>query len=208
MQVSGHWRTASLVAVGLLIGTAIGPPLAQAAGTALVRIEGGHTTNLAAVSKSGELSVNPGLATTPTGQVKVAVASPSDSVVFFGLQSCASGGIYTIPAGKALIVTGATFIDNAQNLGNVHALELAAGTPANPCKSGLAEAAASTQLASQNQTFNPGIPVPAGDAIGLITDNDTGGAYVYGYLVPAAAVPLNALRNLRAAGLPAVKPRL
>jgi hypothetical protein len=116
-----------------------------------------------------------------------------------------AGGIYTIPAGKALIVTGATFIDGALNLGGTHGLEIAAGSPANPCTSPLAEAAATDQFVSQNQVFNPGIPVPAGDSIGLITDNDSGAVYVYGYLVPAAAVPQNALRHLPAARLFASK---
>src|SRR5262249_22220094 len=75
MKLSSRWRTASLVAGALFIGSVIGTPLAQAVSAGLVRIEGGHNANLAAVSKTGQLSVNAGLATTAAGQVKTTLAS-------------------------------------------------------------------------------------------------------------------------------------
>jgi hypothetical protein len=37
--------------------------------------------------------------------------------------------------------------------------------------------------------FQPGIAIPANDALGLDEVNDQGGAIIYGYLVPASEVP-------------------
>jgi hypothetical protein len=213
MQVSHQWRTAGLLAGALLIGTVIGPPLAQAASSALVRIEGGHSTNVAAVSKSGRLSVNAGLTMTPAGQVKTAPASPADTVITVGqITTCPNGHFfYKIPAGKALIITSVTFATSAQTPGTPHSLALAAGKPSAPCGFGLAfsEAPSSMDAVAQNQVFSPGIAVPAGDGLVLEAGQDNGEAWVYGYLVPAAAVPASALKNARAGaprGLAAVTP--
>jgi hypothetical protein len=199
------------VAGALLIGSVIGAPLAQAVSAGLVRIEGGHTAHLAAVSKSGQVSVNAGLATTAAGQVKSALASPADTVtVVANAPTCSAGGVYTIPAGKALIITGATFQESAVTAGKPHGLGLYAGPAASPCSFVLAaaDAPSSEDLVSQNQVFSPGIPVPAGDALGQIEGNDGGVTLVYGYLVPASAVPRGILKNLRAPReLLAMKPR-
>lgn len=40
--------------------------------------------------------------------------------------------------------------------------------------------------------FQPGIAVPAGDAIGISGQNDRGAVQFYGYLVPATSVPRHA----------------
>ncbi len=209
MRASYGWRTAILVAGALLIGSVIGAPLAQAVSAGLVRIEGGHTANLAAVSKTGQLSVNAGLATTPSGQVKFALASPADSVAVLGNADCAANGIYKIPSGKALIITGATFSNFAHNVGQEHNLNLEAGPAAAPCTFSLSFAIApsSVDAMSQNQVFSPGIAVPAGDAIGLAEGNEDGAVEFYGYLVPAAAVPAGILTNTRSPrGVLASKP--
>jgi len=175
-----------------------GPPLARAAAAGLVRIEGGHGSNLAAVSKSGRLSVNPGLKTTAAGQVTATVAGPADAVVASGAQNCSARGIYTVPARKALIITGVTFYMVAFTSGGRHGLNLAAGPAATPCKAAVASAEAIDSAESQYQGFTPGIPVPAGDAVGLNGFNEQGLVVFYGYLVPAAAVPANVLKNLPA----------
>jgi hypothetical protein len=199
MQVSSRWRTATLMAGALLIGSVIGPPLVQAATAGLVRIEGAGSSNEAKVGSSGRLSVDAGLATTKAGQVQVAEADPASTVVVLGSLTAGSpcSAIYTIPAGKALIITGVDFTEEASSSGP-HGLFLFAGLPANPCNRVVAEAAATEAFTSQNQVFVPGIAVPAGSAIGLEGPNDVGTALLYGYLVPAAAVPASALRNLPA----------
>jgi hypothetical protein len=209
MQVSSKWRTASLVAGALLTGSVIGPPLVQAASAGLVRIEGSRSTNVAVVSRKGQLSVNAGLTTTAAGQLTVAPASPLNIVVATGGLFCAAGGFYAPPKGKALIITGADFILESSAPG-AHQQLLEVGPRATPCQSFAAAAAATDSLATQNQVFDPGIPVPAGDAVGLEGSNEDGIIGIYGYLVPASAVPRDALKNLPTTpggGLPAVKLR-
>lgn len=212
MQVSSNWRTASLVAGALLVGSLIGPPLARAASAGLVRIEGANSTHVAGVSRSGQLSVNAGLTTTPAGQVEVAPASPANTVVVTTTSmTCGAGGVYTVPAGKALIITSVDFVLDAV-MPNVEGtgLILAAGPSAHPCTSTVADAFApvGTDFASVDQTYPSGIPIPAGDALGLTAAvNDDGLATIYGYLVPAAAVPSNALRGVAPASLAGVKPQ-
>jgi hypothetical protein len=191
MSVS-HWRTAILVAAALVAGAIVGPPLAQAAATAtgLVRIEGGGGTHLAKVSRSGQLSVNTGLATTPTGQLQVADASPKALITVFGSQTCATNGFYVPPRGKALIITAVNFYSTNLSSGSAE-LILYAGPKANPCgdrtSAGLVAENIQDVDMSQNQVFPSGIVVRAGDALALVAFNDTGSVQVYGYLVPASA---------------------
>jgi hypothetical protein len=212
MQVSGNWRTASLVTGALLVGSLIGPPLAQAASAALVRIEGASSTHVAAVSKSGQLSVNAGLTTTPAGQVEVAPTSPANAVaVITPAMTCAAGGVYTVPAGKALIITSVNFVlDAVSPSAEGTGLVLTAGPVAQPCKSSVAVAYApiGTDFQSVDQVYPSGIPIPAGDALGLEAGaNDAGIADIYGYLVPAAAVPHNALQHAAPPRLAGIKPQ-
>ena len=211
MQVSSSWRTASLVAGALLIGSLIGPPLARAASAALVRIEGANGTHVAAVSKSGQLSVNAGLTTTRAGQVEVAPASPANAVVVNTTSlKCGAGGVYKVPAGKALIITSVNFDLDAVSPGvEGTGLVLLAGPVVHPCTSTVASAFApvGTDFASVDQVYPSGIPIPAGDALGLTAGvNDGGLATIYGYLVPAAAVPHSVLQHEASAGLAWVKP--
>jgi len=150
---------------------------------------------LAKVNSSGQLSVNPNLAKTGAGQVEAAPADPGKAVRIFAFPSCAAGGIYTVPAGKALIITGVDFYNSADNLGTAHELDLTAGPAAGPCVNILAGgiAPASEDRISQSQAFSPGIPVPAGDAVGVAEANELGSVELYGYLVPAGDVPAAAV---------------
>jgi hypothetical protein len=59
MQATEKWRTAALVAVALLAGSVIGPPLVQAATAGLVTIQGAGSSHRAQVNSKGQLSVNP-----------------------------------------------------------------------------------------------------------------------------------------------------
>jgi hypothetical protein len=194
MRVSRQLRTTALVVGGLIVGSIIGPPLAQAASAGLVRLEGAGSSHVAKVNRAGQLSVN--LPTTTTGQLNVAQASPKSVVVKFSFPSCNSGGIFTIPAGKALIITSVDFY-NFGTAGTAHQLVLQAGPKATPCTHFLAVGVGSDAGTSQNQVFPSGIPVPAGDALGLESFGDNGSAEVYGYLVPASTVPLNVLSHAR-----------
>jgi hypothetical protein len=194
MREGSHWRTASLVAGALVIGSLAGPPLARAVAAGLVRIEGAHSTNVAAVSKSGRLLVNAGLATTAAGQLTTAPASPADAVAVIATQGCAHG--YVPPKGKALIITSIAFHTFANTAGNPHLLEFLTGTAASPCLNIVASALATETAVTEYQVFSPGIPIPAGDSFGVMGSNDGGTANVYGYLVPAAAVPASAVPHV------------
>ena len=215
MKVPNRWRTAGLVACALIIGTIIGPPLARAATAGLVRLEGGGSSNVAKVNSAGRLSVNAGLATTAAGQVKSALASPAQTVAAEArTPTCNAGGFYTIPKGKALVITGATFLNTAVTTGMPHQLELVAGPAAAPCTGSAfvltaAGAPSSEDFTTQNQVFCPGIAVPAGDALALFAGaNDRGSLLAYGYLVPASAVPSGGLQHLRAPRAPlGIQPR-
>src|SRR6185437_11400984 len=120
-------------------------------------------------------------------------------------------GVYKVPAGKALIITSVNFVLDAVSPSvEGTGLVLLAGPVAHPCKSTVAAAYApvGTDFASVDQVYPSGIPVPAGDALGLTAGaNDDGLAVIYGYLVPAAAVPHNALQHVASAGLAEVRPR-
>jgi hypothetical protein len=187
-----HWRTAALVVAALVAGAVVGSPLAQAAATAtgLVRIEGGGSTHLAKVSKSGQLSVSTGLAITPAGQLQVAEASPKAVVTKVSAPNCKAGGFYAPPRGKALIITTVNFYDIPTSQGAAE-LALYEGPKASPCgnqtNAGLVTDSIQDADTSQNQVFPSGIVVPAGDALGLAQLNDSGQVQIYGYLVPASA---------------------
>lgn len=47
----------------------------------------------------------------------------------------------------------------------------------------------------RGDSFNPGIPVPTGDALGVPEANELGSVEVYGYLVPKADVPAGAVSD-------------
>jgi hypothetical protein len=174
-----RWRTASLLAGALIVGTIVGPPLAQAATAGLARIEGGGSSNVVKVAS--------------TGQLQIAQADPKSLVAKFSAEDCNKGGIYKVPAGKALILTAVTFFNGSTSPSTLHALDLTAGPPSAPCNSKTfhllaAQITADVALAD-DQTFPSGIAVPAGDAIGLFSQDGAGAAEIYGYLVPASAVP-------------------
>jgi hypothetical protein len=188
-----RWAMAAVVAGALLIGTVFGPAVVQAATAGLVRLEGGGNSHVAKVSSSGQLSVNPGLAQTAAHQILAVPASPSSFVTAFAnthTPDCSAGGFYQIPRGHALIITSADFAQGPLASSSPPEDEgIAYGPPATPCTFIAAFSASDATLGSENQVFEPGIAVPAGDALGLYGSNDDGGALVYGYLVPASEVP-------------------
>jgi hypothetical protein len=96
---------------------------------------------------------------------------------------------YTIPGGKALIITTITsFLHNAGVGDDTEGL-LMTGTSGN-CSTYVAAATsdtASTETVVQN--IEPGLAVPAGLTVNGLGSNNNGSSHVYGYLVPASAVP-------------------
>jgi hypothetical protein len=208
MQVSSRWRVAAVIAGALVVGAMAGPTVVQAASAGLVQVEGAHGHE-ADVSSAGRLSVNAGLSTTAAGQLEVAEANPSSEAAVFHYPTCAAGGIYTIPAGKALIITTVNFYLGSSSATSENLeLDLQYGTRADPCKHEAASGAANTTSLAQNEVFEPGIPIPAGSTLGLNSDA-SGSVEFYGYLVPASAVPASigaGLPAIRAGGLTAIRP--
>jgi len=195
MQAAEKWRTTALVTAALLAGSVIGPPLVQAATAGIVTIQGSASAHRAKVSSTGQLSVNPNLAKTGAGQVTATPADPGRAVVVFSFPNCKKNGIYKVPAGHALIVTGVNFYNAATSPGSAHELDLNAGPAAAPCVHILTAGIApgSEDRVTLSQVFNPGIPVPAGDAVGVAESNELGSVEFYGYLVPKADVPAGAV---------------
>ena len=60
MRGNSAFRIAGLVLAGVVVGSVIGPPIAQAVGASLVTIEGSGSTNKAKVSSKGQLAVDTG----------------------------------------------------------------------------------------------------------------------------------------------------
>jgi hypothetical protein len=124
-------------------------------------------------------------------------ASPSSYVTAIGgltpPPNCSKGGFYKIPSGHAFILTGADFFDFAVSPAPPERLLIAYGPSATPCTDVVAESSSEEGEATENQVFQPGIAIPAGDAIGLWSDDDIGGVVIYGYLVQASEVPPHAV---------------
>jgi hypothetical protein len=201
MAYKKPWRIAGLLALGIMVGYVIGPPIVQAAGS-LVTIQGAGSTHKAKVDIGGRLLVNTkgttnitNASVTKAHQLLGTEAAASSAVVAFGSPTCGAGGFYAIPAGKALIITGVNFYNHASGAGQ-HELDLLTGPSATPCTNLVAAGIATDAHVSQNQAFHPGIPVPAGGALGGFGSNESGTIQVYGYLVPASAVPAGIQRNL------------
>ena len=191
MSAKTPWSVAALAAGALLVGTVIGPTVVQAATAGLVRLEGGGSSHLAKVSASGRLSVDAGLSETPANQILAAEASPSSFVTAIGLATCPTA-LYKIPRGKAFILTGVDFDNISADNTNGEQFVIMYGPSASPCTFDAAAAGSSALLETENQVFQPGIAIPAGDAIGISGQNDMGAAQIYGYLVPASSVPKKA----------------
>jgi hypothetical protein len=180
MNATGRWRTVALVSAALFAGSIIGPPLVQAATASLVTIQGSGSTRKAGVTKAGQL--------------QAAEADPGSVVMAFSGATCNAGGFYTIPVGKALIITGVNIYNHPASPGSVE-LDLTAGPAASPCGNIITAGISDGDL-TLNQAFHPGIPVPAGDSLGGLAFNENGSVQVYGYLVPATDVAAAALRQL------------
>jgi hypothetical protein len=192
MNANIRWPVAAVAAGALLVGTIIGPTVGQAATAGLVRLEGGGSSHVATVNAAGQLSVNPGLAETPAHQILAAEANPLSYVTAIGLANCSAGGIYKIPTGQALILTGADFDNISANGTSFEQMAVTYGPSATPCSFFAAVGGSTVSVHTENQVFQPGIAIPAGDAIGLSGQNDSGAVQIYGYLVPASAVKANA----------------
>jgi len=67
------------------------------------------------------------------------------------------------------------------------------GPSATPCSFFAAVGGSTVSVHTENQVFQPGIAIPAGNTIGLSSQNDRGAVQIYGYLVPASEVRAHAV---------------
>jgi hypothetical protein len=168
---TGAWIFAT---AALVLGVAA--PVSYAAATSTVAI--GTTTNALTA------------AVTSARQLQVAPATPGQSVTaLLGALTCNANGNYLVPSGKALIITGVTFYNHAASAGSNDEQDLTIGPAASPCSTLIAAGSDSAADETIPETFDPGIAVPAGDAVGGFAGNDQGSASLYGYLVGSGAVP-------------------
>lgn len=190
MAYKKPWRVAGLLALGILVGYVIGPPIVQAA-TSLVTIQGGGSTHKAKVNASGQLSVNTEAAVNKAGQLLTGQAAPSNykSIFMLSTTDCTTPG-FTVPAGKALIVSETTFFLFNNTPGSGVDILLTTGAPGT-CTAFVAAGATSNAVETVNQSYPTGIPIPTGTELHAVSEGDGGGSmFVYGYLVPAGSVAL------------------
>jgi hypothetical protein len=182
MQTSRRWRAIALVSGGLFLGSLLGPPLAHATTAVIATIKGKDPLTL--ISKNAGVN--------GANQLETSQADPSSFVLSLGggTSPCTpDSGFYTVPVGKALIITGVTFVGE-EGIGTL----LAGPTAVGGCDVLVAamisayspDNAADARLYQQLQ---PGIAVPAGDQRAEFSASGSGDDLVYGYLVPASAVP-------------------
>jgi preprotein translocase subunit Sec61beta len=193
-----QWKPRHVVAIAFAIVLVVAlAPLGVAAATGnLVNIaDPERASRMARVSTTGALRVSTGAeVVSVAGAVTATEARPS-MYVRFGLNQsngCQSGSSYAIPAGKALIIkTVTSFLHDAGGAGATEGL-IMTGPLEVPCSQIIASASTgSTTAETVVQNFEPGIAVPAGQLVTGYGWDNNGSSQVYGYLVPASAVPVS-----------------
>jgi hypothetical protein len=167
----------SALAIGVVIGAVLLSGVAVAAAPGLVTIADSTGTNKASVNGAGQLLA--------------AESNPRNTVIVQGatgeVETCQT--IYTVPAGKALIIKSAMF-GTQKDTANPEIDLLKNG-----CTDHLTSAVSnpSTTFASQLQTWPLGIPVASGKTVDMICfEALTCVVDLVGYLVPSALVPATA----------------
>jgi hypothetical protein len=185
---SGRQLTTIIVALIIVIGV---PGTVWAVDTfSNVAIEDPVTGVKAGVDSSKRLKVGDGSgAMTVDGTTTD--TTPANLIRIFAGATSSCSNVYTIPAGKALILKSmSVYMHTAGSPGSdVEAVVY----PAANCGGGFVAAAISDRAhETVFQTFGSGIGVPTGRTISTLGFNNSGTLYLYGYLVPASAVPANA----------------
>jgi hypothetical protein len=125
---------------------------------------------------------------TVTGNVLAQETTPANIVRFFG-GGLTCTGLYTVPAGKALILKtadGYVFKSTSDSYGE---LDLYADSS---CSSFVAAFLSDHAANTVTENFGPGIAFRAGATVSLASSRGSGTVHGFGYLVPASAVPAGA----------------
>jgi hypothetical protein len=146
-----------------------------------------NANRLARVDSAGKLSVGDASgAMTVDGTTTEAPANALFRSAAFPSATC--GPIATPPAGRALIVKAITLntlgITSSPGPGKYAAFYVGA----NGCDSWVMDFNPST-IGLMSQPFEPGLAVPSGRRLWAVSENIQSEAFVFGYTVPANAVP-------------------
>jgi hypothetical protein len=108
----------------------------------------------------------------------------------FGPGSSTCSNIYTVPAGKALIIQSMTAYLHNPSPGDDTEIILYGSAS---CSGLIAAAVSDRAHETVFQTFGSGIAIPAGRTVSALGVDNGGSATIYGYLVPASWVPPTAV---------------
>jgi hypothetical protein len=129
---------------------------------------------------------------TTANQLLASESDPKQSVVITGSVTNNFKALYTVPAGKALVIKTASVIASFQPGDGVAEIGLAAGPNGTPSYFSVIELSES-QGDGQTQTvdFGSQVVVPSGHDVDIYEGGASDGAdaFIYGYLVPAGAAP-------------------
>jgi hypothetical protein len=203
MSFKKPWRVVGLVAIGVLVGSVIGPPIVQAA-SSLVTIQGAGSTHKAKVDSTGRLLTNikgttkiTGVGVNKASQLFTGQAAPTNyQAIFIPATPDCTTPSYTVPVGKALIVTGTTYFLFSSSAGTEFDILLATGG-GGTCTGFVSAGTTQNTAETVNQTYPTGIPIPTGTELSALQEGSgSGSMFVYGYLVPAGAVSLQQGKGL------------
>jgi hypothetical protein len=173
-----HASNVPALAIGVLVGATMLSGVAVAAAPGLVTIADPTGTNKVSVNGAGQLLA---AESNPRNTVRVIAQSSQEGI-------CTN--LYTVPAGKALIVKSVNIYDHSTGTGNPEVLVFHKN-----CTSVIFEQVFPTSpiYGSAYQDFSLGVPVPSGDKVNFeCFSNFVCTVLITGYLVPAALVPANA----------------
>jgi hypothetical protein len=155
-------------------------------GSAVNIVDGTTASRIAHVDATGKLEVGDGSGPlTVNGGVLAAPAAPASLFRVFGVPTASCSPFYTVPAGKALILTSMTVFSHSASAGSNTELDLFASG----CSDFLGATVSDRAHETITQSFGTGIALPTGTSLAFLGINQNGSAYVYGYLVPASQVP-------------------
>jgi hypothetical protein len=118
--------------------------------------------------------------------------NPANFVHVFGSSSGSCVTVYTVPAGKALIIqTIVGYMHNGMPAGNPQEFDLYEGAN---CANFIGALISDRAHETVTETFASGIAIPAGSVVSAFGISN-GSFEIYGYLVPASLVPANIAAN-------------
>jgi hypothetical protein len=176
-------RQLTLIAVTLILAIAVPGSVFAIDTFSNVAIEDPASGVKASVDGQHRLKTNDSI----TGTLATTQTAPPNLVRIFANASTGCQTVYTIPAGKALVLKSATGVVGT-NGGNIGELDLFAGTT---CTAANVVTSFDTDRLADTigEPLGAGVGIPAGSALSIEAPVGDGTLEAYGYLVPASAIP-------------------